>query len=401
MPSFTVGAGKDYATVLLAFNDLSGSDQGGDVTLLSTPLENVGTNYTLSGTPVNNFFIRTDCVDFDGSNQSDLSITSRVNSSAVNVTFHHIPLTNNKNFDNAINLSAQNTWCEDVHIEDTSTSGTSYGAAQVRGTATNKGLRRFVITATCAQLVRTGFDHPCELINGIGSGATVQGIIASGSNQAIIDCFFFDCNNNAFNGAFMTETNLASDDATASLTPYTSSELVLFPTNNQTKSTSFLATAGVSGGVVGAYLEVSSGVTVTATEILNSFADSSVIDIDFNVSLSVTEVLSPFTDTSTLSITSGNVVLANITETLNAFSDSSTINVSANISATVTEVLNSFLDGSNVTIAKDITVEVTEVLASFIDSSALRFPTNWVDKPAVITSYTTQTPVTTIWTDKG
>lgn len=144
-----------------------------------------------------------------------------------------------------------------------------------------------------------------------------------------------------------------------------------------------------------------SGVTVTATEILNSFADSSVIDIDFNVSLSVTEVLSPFTDTSTLSITSGNVVLANITETLNAFSDSSVINLSANVSATVTEVLNSFLDGSTVTIAKDITVEVTEVLASFVDSSALRFPTNWVDKPAVITSYTTQTPVTTIWTDKG
>ena len=59
------------------------------------------------------------------------------------------------------------------------------------------------------------------------------------------------------------------------------------------------------------------------------------------------------------------------------------------------------IDGSNVTIAKDITVNVTEVLASFIDNSVLRLPTNWVDKPAVVTSYTVKTPPTTIWIDKG
>jgi hypothetical protein len=221
----------------------------------------------------------------------------------------------------------------------------------------------------------------------------------SGANQDYEDCYFYDCNSAAYVGSAGL-VHCASDDLTATVGFQSIASTALVATGSDDYQSA-------SGGAldvtpfIGAFLEVSSGVTVTATEILNSFADSSVIDIDFNVSLSVTEVLSPFTDTSTLSITSGNVVLANITETLNAFSDSSTINVSANISATVTEVLNSFLDGSNVTIAKDITVEVTEVLASFVDSSALRFPTNWVDKPAVITSYTTQTPVTTIWTDKG
>ena len=133
----------------------------------------------------------------------------------------------------------------------------------------------------------------------------------------------------------------------------------------------------------------------------NNFTGYNVFSGGSGVTVTVTETLNSFTDTSILSITSGNVLLANITETLNAFSDLSVVNVSANIDATVTEVLNSFLDGSNVTIAKDITVNVTEVLASFIDNSVLRLPTNWVDKPAVVTSCTVKTPPTTIWIDKG
>tara|TARA_R110000772_G_scaffold84847_1_gene178807 strand:+ start:497 stop:1741 length:1245 start_codon:yes stop_codon:yes gene_type:complete len=167
------------------------------------------------------------------------------------------------------------------------------------------------------------------------------------------------------------------------------------------KSTSTYATDGQAGGLIGPFLEASSGISLTVTEVLNSFTDTSNINIDYNVSAIITETLNSFGDTSVISVTSGQVVNLTVTETLSAFTDVSNINVSANIELLVTEVLNSFLDGANVTIAKDITLQVTELLNSFADNSSLRLPANWVDKIKVATTYTTQTPVSTTWIDKG
>lgn len=175
-----------------------------------------------------------------------------------------------------------------------------------------------------------------------------------------------------------------------------------------------------------AWIDLGGVISITVTEVLSLFSDSSVIDIETNVSLDVTETLSPFSDSSILNITpevsvdasvtevlnsfsdssiiaiveAGNIAVS-VTETFNPFNDSSVINVSANVEVNITEVLNSFLDGSNVTIAKDIVVEVTEVFASFNDNSIIKLPANWTDKPVVATSYTNKPPVNTIWTDKG
>jgi len=143
------------------------------------------------------------------------------------------------------------------------------------------------------------------------------------------------------------------------------------------------------------------GISLTVTEVLNSFTDISNINIDYNVSAVITETLNSFGDTSVISVTSGQVVNLTVTETLSVFTDVSNINVSANIELLVTEVLNSFLDGANVTIAKDITLQVTEVFNSFADNSSIRLPANWVDKTKVTTTYTTQTPASTTWIDKG
>lgn len=179
---------------------------------------------------------------------------------------------------------------------------------------------------------------------------------------------------------------------------------------------------------IGAYETVSGGggISLSVTEVLNPFSDSSIVNIDANVSIAVTETLNPFTDSSTINVTpavsieasvtevlnsfsdssviaiveAGNVAL-NVTETLSAFTDSSVLNISANVNVNITEVLNSFLDGSNVTIAKDISIQVTEVLASFTDNSFVRMPTAWVDKTPESTTYTIKPPVTTNWTDKG
>jgi hypothetical protein len=144
-----------------------------------------------------------------------------------------------------------------------------------------------------------------------------------------------------------------------------------------------------------------SGISIAVTEVLNSFVDTSNINIDYNVNATVTETLNSFGDTSVISVTSGQVVNLSVTETLNSFVDISNVDVSANIDLIVTEVLNSFLDGSNVTIAKELTLQVTEVFNSFTDNSSVRLPANWNDKPKVTTTYTTQTPVSTIWIDKG
>jgi len=184
---------------------------------------------------------------------------------------------------------------------------------------------------------------------------------------------------------------------------------------------------GTSGG---------GGITLSVTETLNSFNDSSTIDVSENVSISVTavvgsfvdssnvtvtaaitieasvtELLQSFTDSSTINVTEAGSIDVSVTEVLNSFVDSSALNVSANIEVAITEVLNSFLDGSSVTIAKDITIQVTEVFASFTDNSFVRMPTGWADKDPVTTVYINKTPVSTdytnkpivntIWTDKG
>jgi hypothetical protein len=159
-----------------------------------------------------------------------------------------------------------------------------------------------------------------------------------------------------------------------------------------------------SVGAAGAGAFINSGgggISVTVTEVLNPFTDTSNINIDYNVSAIITETLNSFGDTSVISVTSGQIVNLTVTETLSAFTDVSNINSSANIELLVTEVLNSFLDGANVTIAKDITLQVTEVFNSFADNSSVRLPANWVDKIKVTTTYTTQTPVSTTWIDKG
>lgn len=145
------------------------------------------------------------------------------------------------------------------------------------------------------------------------------------------------------------------------------------------------------------------GVSLSVTEVLQPFSDSSLATIAPKVSISVTvtEALSAFTDNSTVTIVEAGNVSVSVTETLSPFAESSIIKVSANVELLVTEVLNSFLDGSNVTIAKDITVTVTEVLNSFADNSTVRMPADWNDKPQAVTSYTIKPPVSTIWINKG
>jgi hypothetical protein len=261
--------------------------------------------------------------------------------------------------------------------------GTSYNwdgystSSNNRGTATALVWQMLTVT-------RTGLTVTI-LSNGVQQGAT---IVDNGTPNVL---------HNTFIGALTEGTSnfydgLIGDNFLSNT--YRNNDYMLDLFTNQSDPDNF--------GTSSEYILVGgSGITLAVTEALNSFSDSSATDIDYNVTITTTESFNSFQDISVLSVTGGYSVSIDVTETFNPFIDSSVLNLSANINALVTEVLNSFLDSSNATIAKDLQAQVTEAFNSFNDNSFLRLPTNWNDKPVAVTNYTTQTPVNTIWTDKG
>lgn len=169
----------------------------------------------------------------------------------------------------------------------------------------------------------------------------------------------------------------------------------------------------------------STGITVSVTESLNGYQDSSTIGIQANVNVSVTEALSnyddsvsatvapqvnvditvtellnSYTDSASVTVTEDGNISATITESLNNYQDASAVDIQRNIELTVTEALNSYSDSANARIAKEVSTQVTEVLSSYIDNASIRLPTQWVDKAPAKTDWTVKTKVTTIWSDK-
>lgn len=145
------------------------------------------------------------------------------------------------------------------------------------------------------------------------------------------------------------------------------------------------------------------GVELNITESLNSFQDSSLLNVSYNVSAIITEQLSSFSDSSHVNLTLAQSISIAVTEVLGSFSDLSLLNVSqtAGVDISVTELLNSFSDGSNVTISKDITLDVTEILTDFSDNSSVKLPVTWSVKQSVETIWGVKDKSSTIWIKKG
>ena len=111
-----------------------------------------------------------------------------------------------------------------------------------------------------------GFGTGVKLTNGLIFGGGDKGVEAGGSpNILITDVFAFNNVGDDYDsGSTITLVNTASEDLTGDFTGYTSSELVDFAGGDyRTKAASDLATLGSGGSFIGAFLEVSSGVTVT------------------------------------------------------------------------------------------------------------------------------------------
>ena len=416
----TVGTGKAYATLALWDASEGGTDPGVGFFNIAECTGDCGTGAAINGAHVRGYKIL-GTTDYDGSNDSALAFCARISLDADNGLMQHFKVTNNNGFDNALGIFGANTFAEDVYIDDSSTSSTSYGAVNLRGAGTNKGMRRFVIKATCAVLIRTGFNSPMILANGVGSGGTVQGISAAGSNQELTDLFFFDCNSSAFSGAFDVASNLASDDATATHTPYTSSELVLYPTNNQTKSTSDLATLG--SPFIGAFLESSGGISGTITQTIQSFTQSLSGNVVNAYTGTITQNAQSFTQSAAGSTTAqpitgainqtiaaftqsalGDVVSSGISGTINqalsSFTQSASGSAVLNISGVITQTVSSFTQSLSGTVAEQITGVISQTATSFTMSAAGKVPASWADKLPANTTWSNQTPITTIWTDR-
>tara|TARA_R110002096_G_scaffold66306_1_gene161363 strand:- start:21915 stop:23222 length:1308 start_codon:yes stop_codon:yes gene_type:complete len=424
------GGSEDYATLTLWWAAESGIDYGSQIeAVLSGSIGSA----VLSGAPVHGAAAYAKVgEEYDGTNDTLCPQAGSVTVSGVNISIKQFRCFSSGT-PSSLTLSGQDSTADEMFIHKT-TNGTAYNPGN---TSTGRKLSKSVIKCEtgadyCQRISSNSFTYETE--NCLFFGADINGsAFSSASSPSKIETNNFAFNNTGADyndGGGAVYTTCASEDATGSsgLTGYTSAELVNFAGGDyRTKAISVLATAGTGPqGFIGAFLEASSGISVTVTEALNSFADSSSVSIDYNVSATITEALTAFTDSSALNIEpqvsitasitellnpfnenssvtiveAGNVALS-VTESLSPFVDSSVVNVSANIELLVTEVLNSFLDGSNVTIAKDITLQVTETLSGFADNSFLRLPANWTDKPVVVTNYTTQTPVNTIWTDKG
>jgi hypothetical protein len=366
----TVGTGKTYATLSLWNAGEGATDPGLGFFNIAECTGDCGTGAAINGAHVQGYKIL-GATNYDGSNDSALASCSRISLDANNGLIQHFKITNSNGFDNALGIFGANTFAEDVYIDDSSTSSASYGAVNLRGANTNKGMRRFVIKATCAVLIRTGFDSPMILANGVGSGGTSRGILASGANQELTDLFFFDCNANAFSGAFDVESNLASDDATATYTPYTSSELVLFPTNNQTKSTSFLATAG--SPFIGAFLEVSAGVSIEVNSTLPSLSSSlSLSKIDNLFSIDVNSTLPSLVSSLSLTNTDNIFDLSVSSELPNLTSVLNLSVVNPGNSSSVNSFLPSLLSSLSLTkIEPAAGVSINSELPSLISSLSL------------------------------
>ncbi len=432
MPTFLVGDGhggsEDYATCDLCYAAESQTDDGNP--LIMECLGDVG-RFSPTGPSINGVIIRTQGVTYDGSNQSSLAQGDRFDFNATSanalapIVVHDMYIDNRgQAFTRAVDVNVDFVTLFNLRVISLAANAPGLG---VTVQCPNSSLSTSVISGG-PDVVSWGFQDGMNIENVLIFGGGDKGLEASSSLAfEIKDSFSTGNGGSDLDTGTVTITTCATGDTTGTFTGYTTAELVDFASDDfRTKSISPLATLGTGGSFIGAFLESGgpTGVSITTTEVLNSFSDSVTADISINVQLSVTESLQSFVDVANVNITPNVVIDVNVTETLNSyddlsqvqiveagqvgvsvteilnsFEDSSIAYVSANVAAAVTESLNSFSDSSNAIIQKEIKAQVTEQLSSFMDSANIKLPTKWVDQTPPTANWTVKTKVNTIWKD--
>jgi len=258
----TVGAGHgtpDYATLALWEVGEASADPGVGFFSIADCSGDCGTLVTVNGTFVRGYKILGDVI-YDGTNESSLAFVSGFTLTTSSGTASDLKS------NGVVSIFGQDTLVDRCRVISSASVTVNLSSVE-----TNKKITRSVIEGTGSFPIAFGGSRPGIVRNCIVFGGTNSGIIATNadSSQDIINVFSFNNTTKDYNGIPSTFLTNASEDLTGSsgLTGFTSSELVDFASDDyRTKSTSTLATGGTSPeDFVGAFLEVSAGISVTVT----------------------------------------------------------------------------------------------------------------------------------------
>lgn len=158
----------------------------------------------------------------------------------------------------------------------------------------------------------------------IFTDTSANNIDGSVNDSVIINISTGDC----FGGGVAQSNNASSDTTADNLTNLVVS--ANFVNSDPVSSGNYKISSGsdLDTNTIGAFIQGGGGgISITVTETLNSFADSSTVTITPQVSITaaVTETLNSFSDSSILNVVAAVSVEASITEVLNSFSDSSIV----------------------------------------------------------------------------
>ena len=266
MPVITVGSGHtspSYATAQLAYDALSGSDQGG--TVVADCLGDCGATFSASGVAANDWVFQTQGVTYDGTNEASLAVMNRVTITATSlITIQDMMITTGNNFFIPLVISADNNVIQRYRL----IGGTNAVGRDITTVQPNTFIRNGVESGGI-DVSSIRFADGCNTNNLIIFGGSDKGVEGHSSVGVhfITDTFSFGNASQDIESGVFTVTNCATEDVSgAANTGYTSAELVDFAGNDfRTKASSSLATLGTGGSFIGAFLEASGGVTVTAT----------------------------------------------------------------------------------------------------------------------------------------
>ena len=254
------GGLEDYLTLTLWWATESSIDYG--VAIEAQCLGNMG-NTTVSGSTPNGALIHTKDIEYNGANENDLSVVSLFVVSAQNTSVTDMFITGNSAFAKPLDIGGDNISFDRVRIKN------SYSSVECIRIATNQPntyIRNFVASGG-TNVINPGFTDGCNITNGVvfgGSDVGYDGSVAP-AIHIVTDSFGFNNTTADFISATHQDINTsASEDLTGTYTGYTSAELVDFAGGDyRTKATSALATLGSSGSFIGAFLEASSGISIT------------------------------------------------------------------------------------------------------------------------------------------
>ena len=333
----TVGNGHgapDYATLTLWEAGEEGFDPGVGFTSIAECSGYLGSGANINGTFVRGAIIRGD-VTWDGTNDSLLSSAEQLTIAAgTGINVEDLRIFTNNQFVSALNYNADFILMDRVVLDNTTV---GINAIDINGGFTNGHIRNFVARGG-ADSVMAGFNQGTNLTNGLVYGATDKGIEGSSSTPMVITnvLLFNNGGQDIDSAGGITVIDCATEDLTGTYTGYGSAELVNFATGNlQTGSTSDLATLG--SPFIGALLEASSGISLTATlGTIEYSSNDSVVSLAGSVDVTATLGTISYSSSDTVISLTGSVDLIATLGAINYSSNNSTIQISGETNLTAT-----------------------------------------------------------------